>query len=73
VQRTATLQWETTPGAAYEVQFNPNLQPTNWQSLTTITSGASITSWKDDGTLSGTPPLSPTAPERFYRIRQVHP
>lgn len=72
-QRTTTLQWETEPGAAYEVQFNPNLQPTNWQSLTTITSGASIISWKDDGTLSGTPPLAPTAPQRFYRIRQVSP
>ncbi|HLZ55057.1 MAG TPA: carbohydrate-binding domain-containing protein, partial [Verrucomicrobiae bacterium] len=72
-QRTATLQWETTPGAAYDVQFNPNLQPTNWQSLTTITSGASIISWKDDGTLSGTPPLTPAAAQRFYRIRQAGP
>ena len=72
-QRTATLQWKTTPGSVYEVQFNPNLQPTNWQSLTTITSGASITSWKDDGTLAGVPPLGQAAPERFYRVRQVSP
>lgn len=73
VQRAATLRWETTPGAAYEVQFNPNLQPTHWQSLTTVTSSASITSWKDDGTLSGVPPLSPAAPQRFYRIHQASP
>ena len=72
-QWTATLQWETTPGTAYEVQFNPDLQPTNWHSLTTVTSGASITSWADDGTLSGTPPLSPGAPQRFYRIHQTSP
>ncbi len=73
VQRTTTLQWETTPGAAYEVQFTPGLWPTNWQPMMTVTSGASITSWKDDGTLSGTPPLSPAAPQRFYRIRQLSP
>lgn len=72
-QRTASLQWETMPNYAYEVQFNPNLQSTNWQPLTVITSTASITSWKDDGTLSGTPPLSPAAPQRFYRIRQAGP
>jgi len=73
VQRTATLQWKTTPGAAYEVQFTPSLWPTNWQPMITITSGASITSWKDDGTLSGTPPLSPAVPQRFYRVRQLSP
>ena len=73
VQQSATLQWRTTPGAVYEVQFTPGLPPTNWQPVLTTTSSASITSWEDDGGLSGIPPLSPAAPQRFYRIRQVSP
>ena len=72
-QPSVTLRWETAPNAAYEVQFNPNLQPTNWQSLATVTSSASITSWKDDGTLSGMPPLTPAVPKRFYRIHRTGP
>jgi hypothetical protein len=72
-QPSVTLRWETTPNAGYEVQFNPRLQPTNWQSLATVTSSASITSWKDDGTLSGMPPLTPGAPQRFYRIHNTSP
>ena len=72
-QRTATFEWASLPGAAYQMQFAPFLNPIAWQSLITITSSASITSWADDGTLSGTPPLSPAAAQRFYRIRQVSP
>jgi len=41
--------------------------------MLTITGNASISSWKDDGVLSATPPFSPSAPQRFYRIRQVSP
>ena len=73
VQHRATLQWKTTPGAAYEVQFIPGLSPAHWQPLLTTTSSASISSWEDDGILSGIPPLSPAASQRFYRIRQVSP
>ena len=72
-QQTATFEWASTPGAAYEIQFAPLLDPMTWRSLITITSSASITSWADDGTLSGAPPLSPAAAQRFYRIRQVSP
>ena len=72
-QRTATLQWETAPGAAYEVQFTPSLLPVNWQPVITITGSASIASWEDNGVLSGAPPLSPAAPQRYYRIHQVSP
>jgi len=70
-QGTASFQWESTPGTGYEVQFTGLLSPMIWQSLITITSSASITGWTDDGTLSGIPPLSPAASQRFYRIRQV--
>jgi hypothetical protein len=73
VQHTATLQWGARPGAAYEVQFTPSLFPTSWQPVLTTTSAASIMSWKDDGSLSGAPPLSPAAWQRFYRLRQVSP
>ena len=72
-QHAVTLRWETAPNAAYEVQFNPNLQPTNWQSLATVTSSATITSWQDDGNLSGTPPLTPAATQRFYRVQRTGP
>ena len=72
-QQTATLLWETTPGTAYEVQFTPTLRPVNWQPAITITGNASIASWEDNGVLSGTPPLSLAAPQRYYRVRQVNP
>ena len=72
-QQTATLQWGTTPGTAYEVQFSPSLRPANWQPAITITGNASIASWEDTGALSGTPPLSLAAPQRYYRVRQVNP
>ena len=72
-QHTSTLQWGATPGTAYEVQFTPSLLPANWQPVFTTTSAASVISWKDDGTVSGAPPLSPAARQRFYRIRQVGP
>lgn len=70
-QRAAIFQWESTPGTACEVQITGLLSPMIWQPLITITSSASITGWTDDGALSGTPPLSPAALQRFYRIRQV--
>jgi len=72
-QHTATLQWLTSPGVVYEVQLAPTLLPANWQSQLTVTGSASISSWKDDGPLSGTPPLSPAASQRYYRIRQLGP
>jgi hypothetical protein len=72
-QHTATLQWDATPGTAYEVQSAPSLLPTNWQPVFTTTGAASIISWKDDGSMSGALPLSPAAQQRFYRIRQVGP
>jgi hypothetical protein len=72
-QQTATLQWGTTPGTAYEVQFTPTLLPVNWQPVITTTGNASIASWEDTGALSGTPPLSPAAPQRYYRVRQLNP
>lgn len=72
-RHTATLQWGATPGTTYEVQFTPGLMQTNWQPVFTTTSAASVISWKDDGSVSGVPPLSPAAQQRFYRIRQVGP
>jgi hypothetical protein len=72
-QHTATLQWGAAPGTVYEVQFTPNLFPTNWQPVLTTTSAASFISWKDDGSLSGAPPLSSAVRQGFYRIRQVSP
>ena len=68
-QRTATLQWSTVPGAAYSVLFADRLWPASWQPAITVTSSASVTSWTDDGTLSVTPPLTPPAPQRFYRVQ----
>ena len=65
------LQWESVPDTEYEIQFAPTLPHADWHSVTTLTSVASVTSWKDDGDLSGTAPLTSAAPQRYYRIRQV--
>ncbi len=69
----ATLQWETTPGKAYEVQIATNLASASWCAVVTNLSNGSIESWLDTGELSGSPPLSAAAPRRFYRIRQAGP
>ena len=73
VSQAGAARTELDLGGSWQYQnvSQLNYPPSNnWQ---TITSGASITSWEDNGSLSGTPPMSPTASQRFYRIRQVSP
>ena len=72
-RQTATLWWETVPGKSYEVLVASNLPPAAWQAVTTLSNAGSVASWQDTGTLSGPPPLSPSAPRRFYRVRQTGP
>jgi hypothetical protein len=71
--QTATLQWEATPGKSYEVLVASNLPPAAWEVATTFTNHATVAGWQDTGDLSREPPLSPAAPRRFYRIRQMGP
>ncbi len=71
--QSVTLQWEATPGRAYEVQIATNLTAPAWQPVTTNTSLGNIASWLDTGGLSVPAPLSPAAPQRYYRIRQTSP
>jgi hypothetical protein len=68
-RQRVTVQWETVPGKAYEVQTTTNLAPAAWRAITNLTSLGTIASWADTGQLTGTPPLSPAAPSRYYRIR----
>ncbi|MEI6193103.1 MAG: carbohydrate-binding domain-containing protein [Verrucomicrobiota bacterium] len=70
---TTALQWEATPGKSYEVQFASGLEGSGWQVLTNILSAGTVAGWQDSGQLSGTPPLTPAAPKRFYRVRQTSP
>jgi hypothetical protein len=70
----ATLQWETAIGKNYEVQLAPVLGVVpGWQAVTSLISPGTIASWQDNGALSGAAPFTPSAPQRFYRVRQVGP
>jgi hypothetical protein len=73
VGQVATMQWEAAPGASYEVQIASRLDTGIWLPLTNIASNGTIESWQDTGALSGTPPLSPAAPRRYYRVKQTGP
>jgi len=58
-----TLNWTSLPGQVYRVLFKDNLADPSWTDLSgPITTGSTMTSWTDM--------LSPTIPQRFYRIVQ---
>jgi hypothetical protein len=69
---TVTIQWECLPLKSYEVQVCTNLAGAPWQAATNLTVPGNVGSWTDTG-FGGVPPLSPAAPQRFYRIRQSGP
>jgi len=69
-RQLATVQWEAQPAKTYEIQIATSLGPSVvWQALASVTSLGTIASWQDNGLLAGSPPFSPVAPQRFYRIR----
>ncbi len=55
-----TFSWNSNPGQTYQVQYSPDLSPTNWQNL-----GATIVATGSIITTNDTPA---PAPRRFYRI-----
>ena len=57
-----TLTWTAVSNAAYRVEFNPNLNPTNWNALSGDVIGVSNTANKLDAL---------TSSNRFYRVRVV--
>jgi hypothetical protein len=65
-----SVQWECVPFKPYEVQICTNLAGGPWQAATNFTVSGNIESWTDTG-FAGAPPLSPAAPQRFYRVRQA--
>jgi hypothetical protein len=69
---TVAVQWECLPSKPYEVQVCTNLAGILWQAATNLTVPGNVGSWTDTG-FGGVPPLSPAAPQRFYRIRQSGP
>ena len=73
VAHTTTLQWQTTPGKNYEIQFASSLEGSGWQVLTNVVSAGSVAGWQDTGQFSGIAPLTTNAPKRFYRLRQISP
>jgi hypothetical protein len=71
--QTASLQWESVPGKSYEVQVATNPAYAVWQAAAMITNDSTLANWRDTGDVSRPPPLSPAAPQRYYRIRQTGP
>jgi hypothetical protein len=63
------VQWECLPFKSYEVLVCTNLAGALWQVATNLTIPGAVGSWIDTG-FAGAPPLSPAAPQRFYRVRQ---
>jgi hypothetical protein len=74
VRQSATVRWEAAGGKSYEVQIASNLLSAAWQPVSLMTNiNSSLASWQDTGDLSRPPPLDPSAPQRYYRIRQASP
>jgi len=69
VSHTVAVQWECLPFKSYEVLVCTNLAGALWQVATNLTIPGAVGSWIDTG-FAGAPPLSPAAPQRFYRVRQ---
>jgi hypothetical protein len=65
-QSAILLQWETAPGASYEVQTTATIDPAHWQPAQTVTSLGNTASWADLLGLAAPPP-------RFYRLKQIDP
>ena len=72
VSQTISVQWESLPFNPYEVQVCTNLAGASWQVATNFSVPGNLGSWLDIG-FAGVPPLSPAAPQRFYRVRQAGP
>ncbi len=73
-RQTVTVQWEAQPAKTFEVQMANSLGNSMvWQPLSSVLSLGTIASWQDTGQVSGFPPFSPEAPQRFYRVVQVGP
>jgi len=74
VRQSAWLQWEGAAGKTYEVQHRAALEAGGWQAVPSpVTSPGNVASWRDTGEFTGSAPMSPLAPQRFYRIRQIGP
>ena len=71
--QTAVLQWQTIPGKRYDVQTLADLTGTNWRTVTNFVTSDDMASWRDLGDQTNPPPLGPSAPRRFYRVRQLGP
>ena len=71
--QAAILQWECTAGKRYEVQMLSDFSSASWRGVTNFIAPDNVASWRDTGDVTNAPPLSPSVPCRFYRVRQVGP
>ncbi|HYG33174.1 MAG TPA: carbohydrate-binding domain-containing protein, partial [Clostridia bacterium] len=46
-RQTMAVQWESNAGKAYDVQISSSLEAPAWQTVKTITTSGSITTWED--------------------------
>jgi hypothetical protein len=67
VSQTVFVQWECLPFKPHAVQISTDLAGAIWQVATNFVVPGNVGSWTDVG-FAGAPPLSPAAPQRFYRI-----
>ena len=72
VAHTTTLQWEATPGTAYEIRYATDLGAADWQVLTNFISTGTVAGWQDNSQFSSNAPLTPAAAKRFYRVRSLY-
>jgi hypothetical protein len=65
-QDEATLVWSFVPDKTYSIFYTEDLLTWHLVVESFPSSGNETTSWTDDGSLTGIPPL--LAPRRFYRL-----
>jgi alpha-D-xyloside xylohydrolase len=65
-----TVAWTTQVGIHYRILWKDDMSgPIPWQTNgTDFVGDGTILSWLDDGSLTETPPASPSASKRFYKV-----
>jgi hypothetical protein len=63
------LAWTASPGRSYNVESRADVSTNAWTVLGTNAAVGTVTTWADDGSVAGAPPVSATRPQSYYRIR----
>lgn len=63
------LAWSASPGRSYDIESRADASAGAWTVLGTKTAVGTITTWTDDGSVTGSPPGSANRPQSYYRVR----